>query len=60
MVHAQRQLCSSSSADQLYGPPAAGTDAQTIVDMEGAQDTSLEVAGFAGAVAEAYASYNYV
>ena len=37
-----------------------GADGQTIVDMNPMQDTSLEVAGFAGAVAEAYASYNYV
>ena len=37
-----------------------GADGQMIVDMNPMQDTSLEVAGFAGAVAEAYASYNYV
>ena len=37
-----------------------GREGQAIVEMAPEQDTSLEVAGFAGAVAEAYASYNYV
>ena len=35
-------------------------DEQTIVDMSGQPDNSLEVAGFAGTVAEAYASFDYV
>lgn len=58
-----------SFAEGPHGvPPAssvqqAGTslgDEQTLADMTGQPDNSLEVAGFAGTVAEAYASFDYV
>ena len=51
----------TAGTTQLAGLGAA-TDAegQAIGEKAPEQDTSLEVAGFAGAVAQAYASYEYV
>ena len=46
-----------SSAQQAS---AGFGDEQTIVDMTGQPDTSLEGAGFTGTVTEAYASFDYV
>ena len=46
------------STTQVAGSGVA--DEQTVVNMSTEQDNSLEVAGFAGTVAEAYASFNYV
>lgn len=59
--HCAEQVPAHSSA-QLAGHGVADgvADEQTLVEMGESQDTSLEVAGFAGTVAEAYASYSYV
>lgn len=60
-AHSSAQPASYGVADHSADGVAVGVaDEQTLEGMNAPQDTSLEVAGFAGTVAEAYASLNYV
>lgn len=58
-------VCLSATADEallsnVQLAAAAAGESPAVVEADPQQEQSLEVAGFAGAVAQAYAAYDYV